>query len=194
MSGHRSDAQPGHAAGWTCLLSGAVTLPLVVLGFTLSDPGPFFIASISTVISGGAGLVVVVHSRPRPSSAGWAVAIAAGMVGVVAATAVVLAALGVLAFVFSFGVPGSAEGVDEAEPVCLAITEEENSAVVDGASLEEVETVLARQLVLRDRYTSDSGAEIAVYEWQLWGFGCNQYVSYEFRDGRLWFRRWAPAS
>lgn len=190
-------SSPSRAAGWSFLASAVVAVGLVALGVVMSNPRPIAVAAIPTVVAGSAGMVAVIRSRPRPASAGSVAVTVVGAVADLVGTVVAVTGLGVLVFVFSFGDPAMPDERATAKPerVCNAITQAENTSVADGATIEEVQASLARRLTLRDRYMTDSGSEITVYEWQqTWENGCQQYVSYEFLDGGLTFRRWSEAS
>ncbi len=183
------------APALTAVVAGALVVVLALAGLVTSSVLPVVFAAIAMVIAGAAAIVLLVRASRPLSRGATAAVLAAVSVSIIALVGLVVAALGVLVFLMSYGDPAPIEtAVPATTSQCDAISREQNEAAVDGMTLDDVESVLGRQLVLRDHQDATDGPVIDVYEWQQFASenGCDQYASYEFHDSRLVFRRWMP--
>ncbi|UDY35853.1 hypothetical protein [Dermatobacter hominis] len=181
----------------TLIAAVAATAVLSVAGVIAVNPFPLLVASIAALVAGGAGMMVLVRASRTLERAGAVATMVLGGLFIAAVTIAAVGALWILAIVFSLGEHGGGTPSEyPSESACDAITTEQDEAAIDGMTLTEVEAAVAHPLTLRDRYAASDGSQVEVYEWQQFRSenGCDQYVSYEFRDGALVFRRFGPTS
>lgn len=181
----------------TLLAAGVALVVLAVIVAAGANPVLLLGSALAAIVAGAAGMVLLFRSSRALGQIGGFAAMVVGGVLIVAMTAATVLALGVALVAASLGDhPGGNPAPYPPEAACDPITDAQNAVAIDGSTLTEVEAVLAHSLALRDRYETTDGAEVEVYDWQQFRAvdGCDQYVSYEFRNGALDFRRFAPAS